>query len=190
MTPNVVRADRFSAKIPALYRRPGQPWKQGMTHDVSATGVLLEAAEQLFIHSVVEMTMELREPLGPLPAGRLSWVTTVARRCPTTDAGSHLAGLRMLEQHSGGWEVEDRDVGRTPLTFVATPVHRAASRAESTDTTVSVSSAADGRCPLCGSTQFYRVPMRRLERLLSWLDRRRPYHCKGCDRRSRTLPAE
>ena len=160
-----------------------------MTRNISATGVLLEAAESLPVHGVVEMTVQLGEPLGQLPAGRLSWVTTVARRQPATEARFHLTGLRIVERRRET-KITGRDAAQTPpMTFVDVPSHQVAPRADSGDAVVSASSPADDRCPKCGSTHFYRVPRRRRARLLSWLSRRRPYHCKSCDRLSWVLPA-
>ena len=103
MARHVIRATRFAAAILARYRLAGQQeWACGRTRNISITGVLFEAAEPLHVESLVELTFHLREPLGSLPAGHLTWIGKVARHVPATEAepyfGRRQAGRAALRE--------------------------------------------------------------------------------------------
>ena len=92
------RATRFVTSLPAMYRLSGETdWKRGLTRDISDSGVLFEAGENLAPDAVVELTFHLPERLGKLPAGQLTCVGKVVRQPEIADALPPRAAARFLE---------------------------------------------------------------------------------------------
>ena len=57
---HVVRVWRFVEALPLMYRVVGEPaWQRGITVDISASGVLLEAASPVALQALIELTFEV-----------------------------------------------------------------------------------------------------------------------------------
>ena len=57
---HAVRARRFVEAFPLLYRIAGEPALHlGITVDISASGVLLEAASPVALQALIELTLEM-----------------------------------------------------------------------------------------------------------------------------------
>ena len=96
--PTPMRATRFIAAIPALYRVIGEEaWQRGLTVNMSDSGVLLEAAAPLAVESLLEMTFHLPERLGSFAAGQLNCVGRVVRRAPPTRSVPYAVAARFVE---------------------------------------------------------------------------------------------
>jgi hypothetical protein len=69
------RAQRFKLRFPIRYRMSGMPdWKNGMTIDISRTGILFKADERIPEESVLDM--RIRMPLKATLACKASIVRT------------------------------------------------------------------------------------------------------------------
>ena len=57
---HAVRAQRFVEALPLLYRIAGEPaWQRGLTVNISASGVLLEAASPVAPQALIEVTFQV-----------------------------------------------------------------------------------------------------------------------------------
>ena len=82
------RAHRHVAEIPAMYRVVGnEEWTHGLTTNISASGVLLQAAWPLALRARIEMRFQIPEPIASFPGGqvqRLGEVVRFGQSTPTT----------------------------------------------------------------------------------------------------------
>ena len=92
------RATRYITEIPALYRVVGEDnWRRGLTVNISESGVLLQAAAPLELHTRIEMTFHIPEPIGAFHAGQLTCIGEVVRLALPTTASRFPIGARFVE---------------------------------------------------------------------------------------------
>ena len=75
-----IRATRYRREIPSLYRVVGANyWQRGLTMNISESGVLLQAASPLALHTRLEMTFQVSEPIGRFQVGQVACIGEVVR---------------------------------------------------------------------------------------------------------------
>jgi len=62
------RAERFLLPLPLRYRTAGTEWSEGQTHNVSGTGVLFAAKQELAIGTEIELSLNLESGGKQLPS--------------------------------------------------------------------------------------------------------------------------
>ncbi len=93
-----IRATRYIMDIPALYRIEGdKTWHRGRTVNISESGVLLQAAGPLALHTRVEMTFQLPEAIGRFPAGQLTCIGEPVRYPPSTESIPYPVAARFVQ---------------------------------------------------------------------------------------------
>ena len=93
-----IRATRYSREIPSLYRVVGTDyWQRGLTMNISESGVLLQAASPLALHTRLEMTFEVSEPIGTFQVGQVACIGEVVRHAPRTESSSFPVAARFVE---------------------------------------------------------------------------------------------
>ncbi len=84
-----IRATRYSRELPSLYRVVGaKHWQRGLTINISESGVLLQPASPLALHTRLEMTFQLSEAIGRFQVGQVACIGEVVRRAPPTESTS------------------------------------------------------------------------------------------------------
>ena len=84
-----VRGLRFVEALPLLYRIEGEPaWHRGITVDISASGVLLEAASPVAPQALIEVTFQVPQwskgskPQQVTHKGRVVWLAPPTPETP------------------------------------------------------------------------------------------------------------
>ena len=92
------RATRYFMEAPSMYRVEGdKTWHRGRTINISESGVLLQAADQLALHARVEMTFQLPEAIGRFPAGQLTCIGEVVRHASSTESIPYPVAARFVQ---------------------------------------------------------------------------------------------
>ncbi len=93
-----IRAARYSREIPSLYRVVGaNHWQRGLTMNISESGVLLQAASPLALHTRLEMTFQVSEPIGTFQVGQVACFGEVVRHAPRTESSPFPVAARFVE---------------------------------------------------------------------------------------------
>ncbi len=93
-----IRATRYSREIPSLYRVVGANyWQRGLTINISESGVLLQAASPLALHTRLEMTFQVSEPIGTFQVGQVACIGEVVRHAPRTEASPFPVAAKWVE---------------------------------------------------------------------------------------------
>ena len=93
-----VRATRYIVEILGVYRVVSEnDWHRGLIMNISESGVLLQASRPLDLHTHVEMTFQLQEPIGTLHAGLQTCIGEVVRHAEPTRATPFPVGARFVE---------------------------------------------------------------------------------------------
>ncbi len=93
-----IRATRYRREIPSLYRVVGTNyWQRGLTMNISESGVLLQAAGPLALHTRLEMTFQVSEPIGRFKVGQVACIGEVVRRAPPTESSPFPVAARFVE---------------------------------------------------------------------------------------------
>ena len=96
VTRRPIRATRYSREIPSLYRVVGANyWQRGLTINISESGVLLQAASPLALHTRLEMTFQVSEPIGTFQLGQVALHWGSGPSCPA-DRGKSISRRRVL----------------------------------------------------------------------------------------------
>ncbi len=92
------RATRHSREIPSLYRVVGaNHWQRGLTMNISESGVLLQAASPLALHTRLEMTFQVSEPIGRFQVGQVACIGEVVRQAQPTEASPFPVAAKFVE---------------------------------------------------------------------------------------------
>jgi hypothetical protein len=84
-----VRAPRFTIEIPFYFRRRGEgSWRQGMTDNISRSGVLFRTDEPLADRTPIEMHFALPLQLSGRPGALVACRGLVVRAVPAGSAGA------------------------------------------------------------------------------------------------------
>lgn len=109
------RAQRFMVELPIKFRELGtEPWHEGSTLSVSASGVLFQAPNALLPETPIEVAVTLPAVLPGRPSAEIVGRGTVARSaCATGAAGIAVLGasiqqFRFVRHHDNG---SDEDGG-------------------------------------------------------------------------------
>ncbi len=93
-----IRATRHRREIPSLYRVVGANyWQRGLTINISESGVLLQAASPLALHTRLEMTFQLSEAIGRLQVGQVACIGEVVREAQPTESSPFPVAARFVE---------------------------------------------------------------------------------------------
>ncbi len=93
-----IRATRYSREIPSLYRVVGADyWQRGLTMNISDSGVLLQAASPLALHTRLEMTFQLSESIGTLQVGQVACIGEVVRHVQRTESSPFPVAAKWVE---------------------------------------------------------------------------------------------
>lgn len=92
-----MRALRFPQSLPLIYRLAGEPgWQEGLTENISSSGILFSATRDL----PVDANLEMRIPLSPaLPSGYAPTVVCHVRvvRTESRQSGTQLFGAALCD---------------------------------------------------------------------------------------------
>lgn len=92
-----MRASRFPQSLPLIYRLAGEPgWQEGLTENISSSGILFSASRDL----PVDANLEMRIPLKPaLPSGYEPTVVCHVRvvRTESRASGTQLFGAALCD---------------------------------------------------------------------------------------------
>lgn len=92
-----MRASRFPQSLPLIYRLPGEPgWQEGLTENISSSGILFSASRDLPVNTDLEM----RIPLNPaLPSGYAPTVVCHVRvvRTESRQSGTQVFGATLYD---------------------------------------------------------------------------------------------
>ncbi len=93
-----IRATRHSREIPSMYRVEGdKTWHRGRTINISESGVLLQAASPLALHTRLEMTFQISEPIGRFQVGQVVCIGEVVRHVPPSESSPFPVAARFVE---------------------------------------------------------------------------------------------
>ena len=93
-----IRATRYSREIPSLYRVVGTNyWQRGLTMNISESGVLLQAASPLALHTRLEMTFQVSEPIGTFQVGQVACIGEVVRHAQPTESSPFPFAAKWVE---------------------------------------------------------------------------------------------
>ncbi len=92
------RATRHSREILSMYRVEGdKTWHRGRTINISESGVLLQAASPLALHTRLEMTFQLSESIGTLQVGQVACIGEVVRHVQRTESSPFPVAAKWVE---------------------------------------------------------------------------------------------
>ena len=92
------RATRYLMEAPSMYRVEGdKTWHRGRTVNISESGVLLQAASPLALHTRLEMTFQVSEPIGTFQVGQVACIGEVVRQAQPTEASPFPVAAKWVE---------------------------------------------------------------------------------------------
>ena len=72
-------------------------WQRGLTMNISESGVLLQAVNPLALHTRLEMTFQVSEPIGTFQVGQVACIGEVVRHAPRTESSPFLVAAKRVE---------------------------------------------------------------------------------------------